>query len=116
MEHGGEADPGAEMLRVGGDGEERLGGGAEQQVVDHGLVLEGDGGDRRRQGEDDVVVGHGQQVGLRAAPATPRGRALALRAVPVAAGVVGDLTVVAALAARDMAAERRRAAGLGSPP
>lgn len=36
---------------------------------------------------------------------------LALRAVPVAAGVVGDLDVVAAFAARDMAAERRRAAG-----
>ena len=64
VQHGGEADPGAEMLRVGRDGEERLGGGPEQQVVDHGLVLEGDRRDRRRQGEDDVVVGHGQQIGL----------------------------------------------------
>ena len=37
VEHGGDADPGAQMLRVGGDGEQRLGRGAEQQVVDQRL-------------------------------------------------------------------------------
>ena len=72
VQHGGEADPGAEVPRVGRDREERVGSCAEQQVVDHGLVLECQGRDRRRQGEHDVIVGHGQ---------------------------------------RDMAAERRRAAG-----
>src|SRR5216684_7673158 len=39
VQHRGEADPGAEMLRVGRDGEERLGGGLEQDAVDDGLVL-----------------------------------------------------------------------------
>ena len=43
---------------------QRLGGGAEQEIVDGGLVLEGDLGDRRRQGEDDVVIGDRQQIGL----------------------------------------------------
>jgi hypothetical protein len=37
------------MLRIGGDGHEGLGGGPEQQIVDHGLVLVGDVGNRRRQ-------------------------------------------------------------------
>ncbi len=39
MQHAGKADPGAEMLRVGGDGDQRLGAGLEQDVVDHRLVL-----------------------------------------------------------------------------
>jgi hypothetical protein len=41
VEHGGEADAGAEMLVIGGDGEQRLGRRAEQQVVDRRLVLVG---------------------------------------------------------------------------
>ena len=50
VQHGGEADACAEMLRVGGDGGERLGGGPEQEVVEGGLVLERDRADRGRQG------------------------------------------------------------------
>ena len=38
VEHGGEADARAQMLRVGGDGGQGLGGGPEQEVVDGGLV------------------------------------------------------------------------------
>src|SRR5208283_1337197 len=49
VQHGGEADARAEMLRVGGDRGQRLGGGPEQEVVDGGLVLERDGADRGRQ-------------------------------------------------------------------
>ena len=45
VQHGGEADARAQMLRVGGDGGQRLRGGPEQEVVDGGLVLERD---RRR--------------------------------------------------------------------
>jgi hypothetical protein len=39
MEHGGEADAGAEMLRIRGDADQRLGGGLEQDAIDGGLVL-----------------------------------------------------------------------------
>ena len=42
VEDGGQADARAQMLRVGGDREQRLGGGSEQEVVDGGLVLERD--------------------------------------------------------------------------
>ena len=64
MEHGGDADPGAEMLGVSRDRQHRLGGGPEQQVVDDRLVLEGDVGDLGRQREDDVEIADRQQVGL----------------------------------------------------
>ena len=89
VQHGGEADARAQMLRVGGDRDQRLGGGPEQEVVDGCLVLERDGADRRRQGEDDVVVGNRQQFGLAVFEPLPRRRGLALGAVAVAAGVVG---------------------------
>ena len=62
VQHRGEADPGAEMPGIDGDGGECLGCGPEQQAVDLGLVLVGDGRDRRRQGEDEMGVGHEQQI------------------------------------------------------
>ena len=62
MQHGGEADAGAEMLRVGGDRGQRLGGGPEQKIVDRSLVVERDGADRSRQGEDDVIIGNRQNL------------------------------------------------------
>ena len=89
VEHGDEADLGAEMLGIGGDPAQRLGRRSEQDGVDRLLVLEGDLGDRRRQGEDDVEVGHRQQLGLPGGEPFGAGLPLALRAVPVAAGVVG---------------------------
>jgi hypothetical protein len=48
MEHGGEADAGAEMPGVGGDGDKRLGGGLEEDAIDRRLVVIGDVGDRAR--------------------------------------------------------------------
>ncbi len=39
VKHGGQADAGAEMLRIGGDGDQGLGGGLEQDAIDRGLVL-----------------------------------------------------------------------------
>ena len=48
VEHGGEPNTGAEMLGVGGDGDQGLGGGFEQQDIDDGLVVIGDVGDRSR--------------------------------------------------------------------
>ena len=112
VQHGGEADAGSEMLGVGGDGGQRLGGGPEQEVVDRSLVLERDGADRSRQGEDDVIIGNRQKLRLAVLEPLPRRRALTLRAVAVAAGIVGDTLVRAVLAALDMAAERGCAAGL----
>ena len=100
------------MLGIGRDRERGLGRGFEQQVVDHRLVLIGDVGDLRRQCVHHMKVRHREEIGLARGQPLPGGCALALRAVPVAATVVRDLGVRALLAARDMAAERRRAAAL----
>jgi hypothetical protein len=48
VQYGGEADPGAKVLRIGSDGGERLSCRLEQDVVDHGLIVVGDVGDRGR--------------------------------------------------------------------
>ncbi len=112
VQYGGQADARAQMLRVGRDRGQRLGGGPEQEVVDGGLVLERDGADRRRQGEDDVVIGNRQEFGLAVFEPFPRRGRLALRAVAIAAGIVGDPFVRTVLAALDVSAERGCATGL----
>src|ERR1700731_672469 len=72
----------------------------------------GDIRDPSRQREYYVIVRDRQQLGLALGQPFPRRRAPALRAMPVAAGVVGDDGVRAVLATLDVAAERRRAAAL----
>src|ERR1700675_3479738 len=102
------------MLRVGGDGEQSLGSNVEQQAIDHGLVLVGELGDRRREREDHNVVLDGKQIGLTRLEPAPGGTRLALRAVSIAARIVGDLDLLAALAAQDMSTERGATALLDS--
>lgn len=100
------------MLWVGGDRDQRLGRGLEQDAVDRGLVVVGNVSDQRRQREDNVIVGHGQQLSLSIGEPFSGCRTLALRAVAIAARVVGNACVGTRLAAFDMPAESRRAAAL----
>ena len=106
MQHAEEADLGSEMGGIARDFQQGFGAGPEQQTVDEFPVLESQRSQLRRQGEDDVDVGRGQQfTTTRRDPAFPR-TGLTLRAVPVAATVVGDGgTMSAAGALIDMAAE-----------
>ena len=110
VQHQRRADARAQVLRIGGDGQQGLGRHVEQQAIDHGLVLVRDVGDGRRQREHHVVVLHRQQVGAARVEPALRGAGLALRAVPVAAGVVGDLVGAASAAVQDMPAQCRAAA------
>ena len=86
MEHCSDADLCAQMPGVGGDGGECLGGRAEQDRVDGGLVLEGDLACQRRQGEDDVEIRHRQQFGLSMREPFGARQPLALWTMTVAAG------------------------------
>jgi hypothetical protein len=107
VEYGGEPDAGAEVLGVGRNGDQGLGGGFEQQVIDDRPVLIGNVGDRPRHSKDDMEIGHGQEFGPAVGePLLGRG-GLALGAVPVVAGVVRDAQVRAGLAALDMPAQGR---------
>lgn len=110
VKHRGDGDASAQVLGIGRDGDHGLGRGCKQDVVDRRLVLIGDGRNGRRQREHHMEVRNRKQVGLPRGEPFRRGGALTLRAMPVAAAVVGNDRVGAVFAARDMAAERRRAA------
>ena len=60
VQYGGEPDARAEVVGVRRDGDQGLGGGFEQQVIDDRLVVIGNVGDRSRQGENDMKIGDRQ--------------------------------------------------------
>ena len=105
MEHGGQPDLRAEMFGIGSNRVERLGGGLEQEIVNHVLVVKGDVGDGGRHGEHDVVILDRQEIGLSCLQPTPGGAALTLRAVAVATRVVGVLGGGAVFTAQHVTAE-----------
>ena len=112
MQYREEADVGSKMFGVAGDGEQGLGAGVEEYVVNDLLILEGKFGDAWWQSKYDVIVSGGQQFGL--APRKPllAGQGLALGAVAVAAGVIADALMGAVAASFDMTAEGGGAASL----
>src|SRR5215472_7648964 len=110
VEHGGRADVRAEVFGIGGNREQRFGRLTEQQVVDRRLVLVSDRSNLGGQCKDHVKIGDRQQIGLAGSKPILCRRALALWAMAVATGVVGDAAVAAVLATLDMPTERGRAA------
>src|SRR5260370_16646775 len=56
VQYGEKADLGAEMLGIGSDGGQGLGGGAEEHAVEEIFVLVSDGSDRFGNGEDDMKI------------------------------------------------------------
>jgi hypothetical protein len=108
VKHGDEADLGAEMLRVGGDGAQRLGRHAQQDGIDGLLVLEGDLGHWRRQREHDAEVWHRLQFGLPGGKPLSARLPLALRAMPVTAEIVDTADEAALGAGLRVTAQRRR--------
>ena len=107
-----EADLGAQVLGVRCNRAQRLGGGAEQDVVDGCLVLIRDRGDLLRRGEDDMEVFDRQQFAASIVEPFGTRERLALRAVPVPAAVERDALMATGVALLDMTAERSRATTL----
>ena len=90
VEHGGDADPGAQPLGIGGNRHRGLSGRRKQQTVDRGFVVVGNIGDRTWQREHEVKIADGQQFGLAFGEPFLGGGALTLGAMPVAAAIVGN--------------------------
>ena len=90
VQDGDYAELGAEALGIGRNGEGRLGRGLEQDIVDDRLVVIGEAGDGSRHSIDEMEIGYRQQLGFALRQPFPRCRPLALGAMAVAAGVVGD--------------------------
>ena len=116
VQHQGEGGRGAQPAWVGGELGERGRGALHQGAVDPAGVELRQAVQRMRQREDEMTVRHRQQLGqLRLAPGVARA-ALALRAVPVAAGMEQPLLAPTLVALLHLAAQRRRATGDDGPP
>jgi hypothetical protein len=105
MEHGKKADVGSEPAPVFGDSEECFGDRTEQYAVDDARVLQAQLRKFLRQGEHHMAVRYRQQVGgLRRQPLIASG-GLALGTMSIAARVVRDDLLRAAIALLDVSAE-----------
>src|SRR6266852_6614479 len=106
VQHAEEADLGTEVSRIASDFEKGFRTGAKQKVVDDLLVLQRQWCQLTRQGEDHMDVACREKLlATRCEPAVAS-PCLTLRAVPVAASVVGDGAMSAASALIEMPAER----------
>ena len=107
------ADLGAQMLGIARQFDGGLGAGGEQQFVEQPCVLESQHVEFVRHGENHVKVARGQQFLFSRGEPALAGFGLALRAMAVPAGVIGDgrWTIAAFLAALgtgiEVAAQRR---------
>src|ERR1700722_635086 len=106
VQHGEEAEFRAEVLRIASDFEKCFRTGAEQQIVDDFLVVQNQCGKLRRKCEDHMDVARREKFSLPCGDPAFAGRGLTLRAVSIAAAVVGDGgTMPAAGALIEMTAE-----------
>jgi len=92
MEDGEETNFGAQMLGIGGDSAQGLGSGAEQNAVDHFLILVGDGGNLFRQRKDHVKILGVEKFGATIFKPFRAGESLTFRAVAVRTSN-GDLSI-----------------------
>ena len=106
-----EADLGFEIFPARGNLGECFGDGAEQQVVDHSLVLKRERRQLAGQREDHVEVLHRQELLLPILEPLSTLCCLTLRAVPIATGVVSLLAMSAGRALQYVASKTRRATG-----
>ena len=112
VEHGKEADLGAEMFGIGSDGGQGLGRGSEQDVVDEIFVLVSNDGDRFGEGEDDMKIRSRENFRFPFFDPFRTRQRLALGAMSIAATVISGTLVRTAVAMLEMTTESRRAAQL----
>src|ERR1700687_1121418 len=90
MQHGEEAKFRAEVSGIASDFEKCFRTGTEQQIVDDFLVLQSQWSKLRRKCEDHMDVARREKFSLTCVDPTFAGRGLTLRAVSIAAAVVGN--------------------------
>ena len=115
VQHAEEADLRTEMFGITCDFQKRFRTGAKQEIVDDLLILQGQWRQLARQGEDHMHVARREKLPATRREPTVASTGLTLRAVPVAARVVGDGAMSAAGAFIEMAAERGGATPLNGP-
>src|SRR5437763_11561031 len=93
------------MFGIGGDGAQSLGGGAEQNAVNHFLVLVSDRGNLFRHRKDHVEVLGVEKFGAAILQPFGAGERLAFWAVAIGAGVVSVALMAALVALLEMTTE-----------
>src|ERR1700690_2512447 len=88
VQHREESDGGAQMPRVGGDGDQRLGSGSKEDRVNLFRILQREPRDLRRHSKDHVEIGDGQKLRLALREPPGAGRGLALVAMSITARVI----------------------------
>jgi len=111
VKHGKKAKTRPPMSPIGSEGEQGLGHSAKQESIEPALILQTQVSERLGNGEHHVAVGYGQQLlGLLGQPAVASCR-LALRTVPIAAGVESDQPMSTGIALLQPTAQGGGAAG-----
>jgi hypothetical protein len=87
VQHGEEADGGAEVSGVGGNSEQSFRSGLKQDGIDLSLVLKRQAADLLGNSEHDVEIGDGQKLRLPLGEPLGAGRSLALGAAAIATRV-----------------------------
>ena len=88
MEHGEEADFGAEVLGIGADGAQGISGGTEQNAINRLLVLVGDRSNLFRQRKDHMEILGVEKFGAAILNPFRAGQRLTFWAVPIGTRVV----------------------------
>jgi hypothetical protein len=114
MQHCQKANLCTEVFRVASNGEQGLGGGAEEQVVNDTLVLQRHHGQLFRQRKHHMEIGHGQKVGETCFDPTPLGQRLTLGTMAVATGVVSDALIAARVALLEVTTQHTGATDFNS--
>jgi len=111
VQDGEDRRAGAEVAGIGGEGEQGLGGGAQERVVHRSLVRAGHRAEGVGQGKRNQEVGAGQETRAVAIEPASRLLAVALGTVPIATRVVAVLGLVAVVAPAEMPAAGGGATG-----
>ena len=107
VKDGEESDSGAQVLGIGGDGEQGLRSGAEQNAVHDPFVLERDGGNLFRHGEDRMKVRTVEKLGFAVFDPLSPGQRLAFGTMAVRARVIAGMFAAALAALFQMSAQCR---------
>src|ERR1700680_3893127 len=109
MQDAEESDLSAEMLGIAGDLDQCFGAAAEQQIIQHFLVLEGQRGQFVGERKNDVSVRSGGQCFMPPVQPSVAGITLTPWAMPIPAGIVRDGPMATARTPVDMTTQRCRA-------
>ena len=106
VKHGEKADMGSQVFGVGCNAPECFRSGAKEDVVDDFLILPGKRRNAVGQGENHMEIRNRQKLRAMVFEPLSFGKGLTLRAVAIAAGIVADPALSAAVALIDVAAQR----------